>query len=65
MLASQFNLDHRLTELRQAGRNARAEQARAAANHANGSTSRSLADRIRSLAGITPAGSRPVGLAAR
>jgi hypothetical protein len=65
MLASQFNLDHRLAELRQAGSNPRVEQARIAADHSSGSTSQGLVGRIRSLVGAPAAGSRPVGMAAR
>ena len=65
MLASQFNLDHRLAELRLAGENLRAAQACAAAAQPGHSTSRSLIGWLRSLVGASAAGSRPVGLGAR
>jgi hypothetical protein len=55
MLASQFNLDHRLAELRQIGLDLRDAQA---ARGTNGST-RSIATAIRFLLGWAPA-ARPV-----
>lgn len=60
MLASQFNLDHRLAELRQVGTELRdAKAARASAR-----PTLSLAGALRSLFGWTPA-PRPAGLTAR
>jgi len=59
MLASQFNLDHRLTELRQIGTELRAAQAARNAGHATPS----IASTIRSLLGWAPAPSR-IGAAA-
>lgn len=52
MLASQFNLDHRLAELRQIGTELRDAQA---ARGTDGAT-RSIVTSIRSLLGWAPAG---------
>jgi hypothetical protein len=60
MLASQFNLDHRLAELRQVGTDLRGAQA---ARRATGST-RSCGDALRSFLGWTTV-ARPAGLASR
>ena len=60
MLASQFNLDHRLAELRNVGAELRDAQV---ARHATRS-SRTVADTLRSLVGLTST-TRPVRIAAR
>lgn len=64
MISSQFSLDHRLAELRQAGADARVAQASAASSHSNGRTARSLAGALRSLFGGSTTSSRQPGLAA-
>jgi len=60
MLASQFNLDHRLAELRQVGTDLRSAQA------ARGATrrARSFGGALRSFFGSTNV-ARPAGLASR
>lgn len=60
MIQSQFNLDHRLAELRQTGIELRQERT---AQHADRS-SRTLGATVRSLLGITPTSGRPAGVAA-
>lgn len=65
MIASQFNLDHRLAELRQAGADSRLDQARATVAHADGGAARGILDSIRARLGGTTAGHRTAGLAAR
>jgi hypothetical protein len=60
MLQSQFNLDHRLAELRQTG----AELRQARAVRESSRPARTIGGTIRSLFGGTPAADRPAGLAA-
>jgi hypothetical protein len=64
MIASQFSLDHRLAELRQAGADARVAQASAASSRSDGRIARSLGDTLRSLFGGSTTSSRQPGLAA-
>ena len=64
MISSQFSLDHRLAELRQAGADARVAQASAASSRAGGRSTRSLGDTLRSLFGSSATSSRQPGLAA-
>jgi hypothetical protein len=64
MISSQFSLDHRLAELRQAGADARVAQASAAARHSAGRIARSLGDTLRSLFGGSTISSRQPDLAA-
>jgi hypothetical protein len=65
MLASQFNLDHRLAELRQAGEDVRVAQARNAATRSDGGAARGHIGWLRSLFGGSGGGSRSVDLATR
>ncbi len=60
MLASQFNLDHRLTELRNAGAELRDAPVARRANR----SSRTVAHTLRSLVGLTST-TRPVRISAR
>ena len=60
MIQSQFNLDHRLAELRQTGAELRQAQA---ARESTGRT-RTLGAALRTLFGGTPTGGRPAGVAA-
>lgn len=60
MLQSQFNLDHRLAELRQVGAELRQAQAARQANR----PIRTIGGAIRSLLGVTTTAGRPAGLAA-
>ena len=64
MIASQFILDHRLAELRQAGADPRPVRIRSAAGHGEGGIVRSVLGLIRSLLGGPTTGNQPVGLAA-
>lgn len=61
MIASQFNLDHRLAELRQMGDELRTLRA----VRASGSPVGTVLGAIRSLLGGAPVAARPAGLAAR
>ena len=61
MISSQFSLDHRLAELRQAGADPRV--ATAASGRSVGSSARSLVETIRSLVGGSSSSRQP-GLAA-
>jgi hypothetical protein len=63
MIASQFLLDDRLAELRQAGEDPRVPQARAATSQPDARTTR-LGDALRSLFGGSTTPSRPAGFAA-
>ena len=65
MLASQFNLDHRLAELRRAGEDGRVAQARNAATRPGVAMARGHVGRLRTLFGAPAAGSRPADLATR
>ena len=65
MIASQFNLDDRLAELRRSGADHRLEGARIASGQENGGTGRGLLDSLRALFGWSSAGRRSVRLAAR
>lgn len=60
MIQSQFNLDHRLAELRQTGTELRQAQA---ARESSGRT-RTVGAAIRTLFGGAPASGRPAGLTA-
>lgn len=64
MISSQFSLDHRLAELRQAGADARVARASAAHSRSNSRIARSLGDALRSLFGGSTASGRQPGLAA-
>lgn len=64
MIASQFTLDHRLAELREAGEDLRIAQACAAATKPDGSAVRSLIGWVRARFGASVA-SRSAGLATR
>jgi hypothetical protein len=64
MIASQFNLDHRLAELRRAGVDHR-QRARTSAGQPGGGTGRGLVESLRALLGGSPAGRPTPGLAAR
>lgn len=59
MIQSQFNLDHRLAELRQVGTELRLEKAARDSRQV-----RTIASAIRSLVGGAQAAGRPAGLAA-
>ena len=63
MISSQFSLDHRLAELRQAGADPRVAQATAASGRSVGSSAGSLVYTIRSLVGGSSSTRQP-GLAA-
>lgn len=60
MIQSQFNLDHRLAELRQVGTDLRLEKAARESTH----QVRTIGSVIRSLVGGSQAAGRPAGLAA-
>jgi hypothetical protein len=63
MIASQFNLDHRLAELRRAGADACLAQAVATAGRSNGAATHFLGHALRSLFGASASRSRHVGIA--
>lgn len=60
MLQSQFNLDHRLAELRQVGTELRQAQAARGSNR----PARTVGAAIRSLLGLAPVSGRPSELSA-
>ena len=63
MIASQFNLDHRLNELRPTTDEIRLARVRDAAAPAT-RAARTLGDVVRDLIGAAPASSRPTRMAA-